>query len=93
MEEDNKYDNYDSDEDSDFDNVNFDHLNIDEVKAIPFNGKTEYTKLDFEVINLCGKGAYAKVVKAKCLKDDKIKALKILDKNFIVKVTIIYLGK
>jgi hypothetical protein len=92
MEEEDKYDNYDSDEYSDFDS-NIDHLNIDEVKTLPFKSKNEFTKLDFEVINLCGKGAYAKVVQAKCLKDGKMKALKIVDKIFILKVIIANLGK
>ena len=89
MEEENKYDNYDSDEDSDFD---ISGVRIEDEKDTHlFN--SEYTKSDFDVINLCGKGAYAKVVKAKCLKDGKIKALKIMDKNFILKVKKNYLGR
>lgn len=47
---------------------------------------TYYSKNDFEVLGLLGKGAYAKVVKARCLKDDKIYAIKILDREFIERV-------
>ena len=87
-----EYDNYDSDEDSDFDPINIDNLLIGEQRkqTIPFHCKTFYTKGDFEVLNLCGKGAYAKVVKAKCVQNNEIKALKIIDKNFLLKENKIY---
>jgi hypothetical protein len=83
-----EYDNHDSDEDSDFDNVNIENLLISQERkqTIPFSVKTLYTKSNFEVLNLCGKGAYAKVVKAKCILNGENMALKIMDKNFILKV-------
>jgi hypothetical protein len=53
---------------------------------IPFPSDYQYSKNDFQVLELLGKGAYAKVVKAKCLKDNEIKAIKIIDKYFMERV-------
>jgi hypothetical protein len=55
-------------------------------KAIPFPTKNEYKKNEFEILGLLGRGAYAKVVKAKLKKDGSIYAIKIIDKSFIEKV-------
>ena len=57
-----------------------------EIRYIPFPSKNIYSKNDFEVLELLGKGAYAKVVKAKCLKDNIIKSIKIIDKQFMERV-------
>ncbi len=38
---------------------------------------------DFEIINLLGKGAYAKVVLAKNIYNNKLYALKVIDKDFL----------
>jgi len=54
---------------------------------IPFPTKNIYSKNDFEVLELLGKGAYAKVVKAKCLRENTIKAIKIIDKHFMERVS------
>jgi hypothetical protein len=48
--------------------------------------KNIYCKSDFEKLGELGKGAYAKVVKVKCLNDDSIKAIKIIEKDFMAKV-------
>jgi hypothetical protein len=59
---------------------------IESTEPIPFESKEHYSRNDFEVSLICGKGAYAKVVKAKYIKDNQMKALKIMDKNFLIKV-------
>jgi len=56
---------------------------------VPFLTKNIYSKIDFEVLELLGKGAYAKVVKAKCLKDYEFKSIKIIDKHFMERVGIV----
>ena len=65
----------------------------DDNDIIPFENNELYSKCNFEVQLLCGKGAYAKVVKSKCLKNNETIALKIIDKHFILKVYITYIGK
>jgi hypothetical protein len=45
-----------------------------------------YTKSDFEDFQLCGKGSYAKVIKAVHKKSSEVKAIKIIDKNYMDKV-------
>jgi hypothetical protein len=72
-------------------NVQFENLllngnNSYETSYIPFPTNNYFSKNDFEVIELLGKGAYAKVVKALCTKNKEIKAIKIIDKCFIEKV-------
>ena len=57
-----------------------------EQAYIPFPTKNIYSKNDFEVLELLGKGAYAKVVKAKCLRENMIKAIKIIDRHFMERV-------
>jgi hypothetical protein len=56
------------------------------IGDVPFDSNCEFTRNDFEVDIICGKGAYAKVVKAKCIKDNIMKALKIQDRHFLIKV-------
>jgi hypothetical protein len=70
--------------------VKFSNLLInDHSKSyLPFSTHNRYSKSDFEVIELLGKGAYAKVVKAIYLKTKEIKAIKIIDKSFIERVRI-----
>ena len=53
---------------------------------IPFPTKNKFTKDDFEIIGLLGRGAYAKVVKARIIKSNTIAAIKIINKPFIIKV-------
>jgi hypothetical protein len=62
------------------------NLNLVDSQPVEFESRIHYTRNDFEVSLICGKGAYAKVVKAKCLKDNEIKALKIMDKSFMIRV-------
>ncbi len=74
-------------------NVQFENLLLNdndsyETSYIPFPTNNNFSKNDFEVIELLGKGAYAKVVKALCTKNKEIKAIKIVDKCFIEKVDI-----
>ena len=61
---------------------------FEQKKTIPFRTESEYKKSDFEILGLLGRGAYAKVVKAKLIKNDVIHAIKIIDKSFITKVLI-----
>jgi hypothetical protein len=72
-------------------------LSIEDKKCsnpfVPFNSAKNFTKTDFEVIELLGKGAYAKVVKAIYLPTKETKAIKIIDRSFIERVFIIKLGK
>lgn len=70
-------------------NVMLDNLllsNNNSNYSLSFHSPNSYSKNDFEVIELLGKGAYAKVVKALCTKNKEIKAIKIIDRNFIEKV-------
>jgi hypothetical protein len=53
---------------------------------IPFPTLNVFSKLDFDVIELLGKGAYAKVIKALHLKTKEVKAIKIIDRQFIERV-------
>lgn len=61
-------------------------LNRQKNKSIEVYSKNTYSKSDFEIISVLGKGAYAKVVKAKYLKDNSFKAIKIIEKSFIERV-------
>jgi hypothetical protein len=89
--EDYKQEIIDSEEDIISPDINLNNLLLNDVNndIIPFDNKELYTKSNFEVQLLCGKGAYAKVVKSKCLKNNETIALKIIDKHFILKVTVI----
>ena len=51
---------------------------------LPFVKK--YAKSDFEVLELLGKGAYAKVVKAIHNSTKQVKAIKVIDKTFMERV-------
>jgi hypothetical protein len=76
--------------------LEFEKLLIDGNKKhayVPFRTKNIYSKNDFEVLELLGKGAYAKVVKAKCLKDNNFKSIKIIDKHFMERVGIVFIFK
>ena len=53
---------------------------------LPFYSKNKFTKNDFEILGLLGRGAYARVVKARLIKNDAIYAIKIIEKEFIEKV-------
>jgi hypothetical protein len=55
---------------------------------IPLTSKKEFRKDDFEFIGSIGRGAYAKVVKAKLIKDNSIYAIKVINKPFIIKVAL-----
>ena len=67
--------------------------NFEQKKSsIPFPTESVYKKSDFEILGLLGRGAYAKVVKAKLIKNNAIHAIKIIDKSFIEKVNIIYVA-
>jgi hypothetical protein len=56
------------------------------ISVIPFPTLNNFCKADFDVIELLGKGAYAKVVKAMHIKTKQIKAIKIVDRHFIERV-------
>ena len=60
------------------------------TERIPFVSKNKFKKSDFEIIGLLGRGAYAKVVKAKLISTDTIYAVKILERNFFEKVKAIF---
>ena len=51
------------------------------VLKVPFRTKNKYCKKDFDVLSLAGKGAYAKVVKARYLPDGKgtLKGIKVME--------------
>ena len=55
-------------------------------KLLPFTSKNSFKKDDFEIIGIIGRGSYAKVVKAKLIKDNTIYAIKIINRPFIDKV-------
>lgn len=54
--------------------------------SLPFNNKVQFNKSDFEILGLLGRGSYARVVKARLIKEDKIFAIKIVDRVFIENV-------
>ena len=56
------------------------------TQKVPFQSKNQFSKSDFEIIGLLGKGSYARVVKARLIKNDCIYAIKIIDKIFIENV-------
>ena len=63
------------------------NIKIDnDSSIIPFPTLSVFSKLDFDVIELLGKGAYAKVIKALHLKTKEVKAIKIIDRKFIERV-------
>ena len=51
-----------------------------------FSSKNLYKKSDFEFIETIGRGAYAKVVKAKLIRENKNYFIKIFNKSFVVTV-------
>lgn len=55
-------------------------------KKIPFPTKNSFKKEDFEILGILGRGSYAKVVKAKLIKNNMIVAIKIINRPFILKV-------
>ena len=55
-------------------------------RTFPFPSQNIYKKEDFEIFGLLGRGSYAKVVKAKFIKNNTIYAIKIINKPFIIKV-------
>lgn len=62
-------------------------LEINEgISVVPFPTLNNFCKADFDVIELLGKGAYAKVVKAMHIQSKQIKAIKIIDRQFIERV-------
>lgn len=56
---------------------------------VSFPTPNVFSKNDFEVVELLGKGAYAKVVKAVYTLTKEVKAIKIIDKTFVERVSII----
>jgi serine/threonine protein kinase len=63
------------------------NLSLNEsANKLPFVKK--YSKNDFEVLELLGKGAYAKVVKAVHKETKQVKAIKVIDKTFMERVSI-----
>ena len=62
-------------------------VKFENLKEYPvFQTKNLLKKDDFEIICTMGRGSYAKVVKAKLIKDNTIFAIKIINKPFIIKV-------
>jgi len=63
------------------------HKKVFETKPnITFPTERIFRKNDFDILGLLGRGAYAKVVKAKNIQDNTIYTIKIIDKSFIEKV-------
>jgi 3-phosphoinositide dependent protein kinase-1 len=71
---------------------NFENLNLREKLSfiIPNENPNEFKKSDFEILSELGRGSYSKVIKAKYLKDEKIKAIKVMDKDFMEKENKLY---
>jgi len=71
---------------------NFENLNLREKLSftIPNENPNEFKKSDFEILSELGRGSYSKVIKAKYLKDEKIKAIKVMDKDFMDKENKLY---
>ena len=67
-------------------NTNFPNLNNPNHCKLPFPTKNYFKMEDFEILELLGRGSYAKVVKAKIIKNNMIVAIKIIYIPFIVKV-------
>lgn len=67
--------------------INNNKLSLDyyNYNMIPFTCKVYYSKKDFEILGPLGKGSFAKVVKARNIKNDEIKAIKIINRSFIEK--------
>ena len=63
-----------------------DEIQSESQSYIPFPTLNLFAKTDFDVVELMGKGAYGKVVKAMYSKTMELKAIKIIDKSFIEKV-------
>ena len=59
---------------------------IENTNQILFSTKNNFKKDDFEIFAIIGRGAYAKVVKARIIKNKQIVAIKIINKSFIIKV-------
>jgi hypothetical protein len=71
-------------------NENDSEFQIKLKTKIPFHSKNKFTKNDFEILGLLGRGAYARVVKARLIKNDTIYAIKIIEKEFIEKVNLVF---
>ena len=59
---------------------------MENLERLPFATKNIFKKDDFEIIGSLGRGSYAKVVKARIIKNKQIVAIKIIEKPFIIKV-------
>lgn len=62
-------------------------------EKIPFPTKNYFKKEDFEFLNLLGRGSFAKVLRAKFIKNNMIVAIKIINKPFILKVYFYKVGR
>ena len=72
---------------------NFDDLSLIEKLSLNITDNSKkiyFKKSDFEMLSEIGRGAYSKVYKARYLKDDSIKAIKIIEKDFMEKENKIY---
>lgn len=72
---------------------NFDNLTIKDKHDLTMTmigEMKQYKKSDFEILAELGRGSYSKVLKAKYIKDNKIKAIKVMDKDFMEKENKLY---
>ena len=70
---------------------NFENLTIkDKFDLTLISEYKTFKKSDFEILAELGRGSYSKVLKAKYIKEDKLKAIKIMDKDFMEKEDKLY---
>jgi len=68
-----------------------DNLTLKEKFDLTFTREYKsFKKSDFEILAELGRGSYSKVLKAKYLNEDKLKAIKIMDKDFMEKENKLY---
>lgn len=66
---------------------NFDSLTLKEKFDLTLISEysKNFKKGDFEILAELGRGSYSKVLKARYIKEDKLKAIKIMDRDFMEK--------
>lgn len=69
----------------------FDNLNLkDKFDLTLISEYKTFKKSDFEILAELGRGSYSKVLKARYIKEDKLKAIKVMDRDFMEKENKLY---
>jgi serine/threonine protein kinase len=70
---------------------NMENLNLkDKFDLTIISEYKNFKKNDFEILSELGRGSYSKVLKAKLIKEDKLKAIKIMDRDFMERENKLY---